>query len=115
VTPIYEYECQACGEGTEKIQKATDKPIRKCPACGALRLRRKVSRSAFHLKGAGWYATGGYGSNGKDKKKAGAESASEGGSGDGASEKKADAKPEPKAEAKAESKPESKPAGKKKD
>lgn len=110
MTPIYEYECQACGEETERIQKADDKPIRKCPSCGALRLRRKVSRSAFHLKGGGWYATGGYGSDGKDKKKS--ESASENGSG---GEKKTDAKPEPKAEAKTESKAASKPAAEKKD
>ena len=96
MTPIYEYECRACGEETEKIQKASDKPIRKCPACGALKLRRKVSRSAFHLKGSGWYATGGYGSNGGAKKEA-----AEGGEGSG--EKKAE-KTEAKTEAKAETK-----------
>lgn len=105
MTPIYEYECRACGEETEKIQRAGEKPLRKCPACGALKLRRKVSRSAFHLKGAGWYATGGYGSNGGAKK-----GDSEGGEGSG--EKKAEkteAKAETKSEAKTESKAESKP------
>ncbi|MEK6711020.1 MAG: zinc ribbon domain-containing protein [Chloroflexota bacterium] len=101
MTPIYEYECRACGEETEKIQRADEKPLRKCPACGALKLRRKVSRSAFHLKGAGWYATGGYGSNGGAKKEA-AECAS--GSG-GSDEKKTETKAEAKAEAKAETKP----------
>ena len=39
-------------------------PIRKCPACGRLKLRRKISRSAFHLKGEGWYVTD-YNKNGK--------------------------------------------------
>ena len=110
MTPIYEYECQACGEETEKIQKASDKPIRKCPACGALKLRRKVSRSAFHLKGSGWYATGGYGSNGSAKKKEGSEG------GEGSGEKKAEkteTKAEGKSETKSEAKTESKPAAKK--
>lgn len=55
--PIYEYECQSCGEEHEIIQKISDRPLRKCPSCGALKLRRKVSRSAFHLKGSGWYVT----------------------------------------------------------
>ncbi len=63
--PIYEYECGACEEEHELIQKISDKPFRKCPSCGALKLRRKVSLSAFHLKGEGWYATE-YG-NGKKK------------------------------------------------
>jgi putative FmdB family regulatory protein len=108
VTPIYEYECRACGEETEKIQRADEKPLRKCPACGALKLRRKVSRSAFHLKGAGWYATGGYGSNGGAKKEA-----AEGGEGSG--EKKTETKTEAKSEAKAEGKAEAKPAPAKKD
>jgi putative FmdB family regulatory protein len=65
VVPIYEYECDVCEEEHELIQKISDKPFRKCPSCGALKLRRKVSLSAFHLKGEGWYATG-YG-NGKKK------------------------------------------------
>ena len=120
MTPIYEYECRACGEDVEKIQRAGEKPIRKCPACGALRLRRKVSRSSFHLKGAGWYATGGYGSNGGPKKEA-AEGAGES-SGEKKTEK-TEAKTEAKAETKAETKPgakseakaESKPAAKKDD
>ncbi|MBI2131689.1 MAG: zinc ribbon domain-containing protein [Candidatus Tectomicrobia bacterium] len=110
MTPIYEYECRACGGETEKIQRAGEKPLRKCPACGALKLRRKVSRSAFHLKGAGWYATGGYGSNGGAKK-----GDSEGGEGSGEkkaekTEAKAESKPEAKSETKSEAKTEAKPA-----
>lgn len=68
--PIYEYECGACGEEHEILQKMSEGALRKCPACGALRLRRKISRSAFHLKGEGWYVTD-YGKNGskKDKEK----------------------------------------------
>ncbi len=55
--PIYEYECAACGERREFIQKFSDSPKRKCPACGALRLKRLMSAAAFHLKGSGWYVT----------------------------------------------------------
>ena len=55
--PIYEYECGACGERREFIQKFSDAPKRKCPACGASKLKRLVSAAAFHLKGTGWYVT----------------------------------------------------------
>ena len=64
--PIYEYECSACGDEHEVIQKIGAGALRKCPSCGALRLRRKISRSAFHLKGDGWYVTE-YASNGKEQ------------------------------------------------
>ena len=66
--PIYEYECGACGERREFIQKFSDGPKRKCPACGASRLKRLVSAAAFHLKGTGWYVTD---FRDKDKKKGG--------------------------------------------
>ncbi len=66
--PIYEYECSACGDEHEVIQRMGANALRKCPSCGALRLRRKISRSAFHLKGEGWYVTD-YASNGKSKEK----------------------------------------------
>jgi putative FmdB family regulatory protein len=55
--PIYEYECRACGDRHEFIQKFSDSPKRKCPGCGAMRLKRLVSAAAFHLKGDGWYVT----------------------------------------------------------
>ncbi|MFT5445231.1 MAG: putative FmdB family regulatory protein [Gammaproteobacteria bacterium] len=55
--PIYEYECNACGEQHEFIQKLSESPKRKCPACGKLRLRKLISAAAFHLKGSGWYVT----------------------------------------------------------
>ena len=67
--PIYEYECGACGDRHEFIQKFSDSPKRKCPGCGALKLKRLVSAAAFHLKGDGWYVTD---FRDKDKKKPGA-------------------------------------------
>ena len=32
--PFYEYQCAACGRHHEELQKITDRPLRKCPACG---------------------------------------------------------------------------------
>lgn len=55
--PIYEYLCQACGETTEALQKLSDAPLTRCPACGAEALKKKVSAAAFRLKGGGWYET----------------------------------------------------------
>ncbi len=54
--PIYEYECEACHEITEELQKFSDPPIKKCPHCGG-KLNKLMSLNTFHLKGSGWYAT----------------------------------------------------------
>ena len=53
--PIYEYRCQSCGEITEKIQSIGSPPLTICSDCGG-ELRKLISRSAFHLKGSGWYS-----------------------------------------------------------
>ena len=55
--PIYEYECGKCGHAFESLQKVSEGALRKCPKCGALRLRRLVSAPQFRLKGTGWYET----------------------------------------------------------
>jgi putative FmdB family regulatory protein len=55
--PIYEYQCQSCGEETEVIQKFSDAPLVDCPHCGEAALKKKVSAAAFRLKGGGWYET----------------------------------------------------------
>jgi len=64
--PIYAYECGACGATHDILQKMSEGRKRKCPSCGALRLRKLVTAAAFHLKGTGWYATD---FRDKDKKK----------------------------------------------
>jgi len=64
--PIYEYQCHACDARVEFLQKFKEAPKRKCPECGALRLKKLVSAAAFHLKGGGWYVT-----DFKNSKKAG--------------------------------------------
>lgn len=55
--PIYEYRCQECGAELEVLQKMSDAPLVDCPTCGKSALRKKVSASAFRLKGGGWYET----------------------------------------------------------
>jgi putative FmdB family regulatory protein len=55
--PFYEYECRACGAQTEVLQKISDKPLRKCEACGKSSLVKLVSAPIFRLKGGGWYET----------------------------------------------------------
>ncbi|HEV8262348.1 MAG TPA: FmdB family zinc ribbon protein [Burkholderiales bacterium] len=55
--PIYEYRCASCGHEKEVLQKLSDPPLTKCPACGKAALEKLVSAAGFHLKGSGWYAT----------------------------------------------------------
>lgn len=55
--PIYEYQCQQCGEKTEFLQKVSDAPLTKCPHCQQDALQKKVSSTSFQLKGTGWYVT----------------------------------------------------------
>jgi putative FmdB family regulatory protein len=55
--PFYEYQCSACGHHHEELQKVSDRPLRKCPACGRGALKRLVSAPVFRLKGGGWYET----------------------------------------------------------
>ncbi|MEM7100698.1 MAG: zinc ribbon domain-containing protein [Pseudomonadota bacterium] len=55
--PIYEYVCESCGHELEAIQKMSDEPLRTCPACQMDDLKKKISATAFRLKGGGWYET----------------------------------------------------------
>lgn len=55
--PIYEYACRACEHQFESIQKASEAPLRDCPACGQATLRKLLSAPVFRLKGSGWYET----------------------------------------------------------
>ncbi|MFW6345428.1 MAG: FmdB family zinc ribbon protein [Halomonas sp.] len=55
--PIYEYECKACGNRLEKLQKLGAAPLTDCPACEAPALDRLVSAAGFRLAGGGWYET----------------------------------------------------------
>ncbi|MFZ7128157.1 MAG: FmdB family zinc ribbon protein [Desulfobacterales bacterium] len=54
--PIYEYECEKCGNVKEVLQNFSDKPLTKCPHCSG-KMHKLISQSSFHLKGSGWYVT----------------------------------------------------------
>lgn len=55
--PIYEYQCEACGNKHEALQKISDPLLTRCPECGAESLKKLVSSVAFRLSGSGWYET----------------------------------------------------------
>ena len=60
--PTYEYECRKCGHSFEQFQNMSDKPLEKCPKCGA-KVRRLIGAGAgIVFKGSGFYATD-YGSS----------------------------------------------------
>jgi putative FmdB family regulatory protein len=92
--PIYEYQCEKCAHEFEREQRITEDPVKVCPKCRAKKVRRLISRTAFVLKGGGWY------SDLYSSAKPGSDSADKG-------ESKTEAKSEAKAESKAEPKAES--------
>jgi len=96
--PIYEYQCETCGERVEVIQKHSDPPS-VCPKCGG-EMKKLHSAPAIQFKGSGFYKTD-YPSS-----TASASSSTSGTS--GKSESSSESKSETKSETKSESKPESK-------
>ncbi len=52
--PVYEYQCKACRQEFEYQQRMSDPDMTTCEACGGS-LERLISRTAFQLKGSGWY------------------------------------------------------------
>ena len=44
--PTYDYQCEACGHTFEEFQSITAKPLRKCPACSKLKLKRLIGTVA---------------------------------------------------------------------
>jgi putative FmdB family regulatory protein len=55
--PLYEYECDACGQRFEVIQKFTDPTPDACEKCGKGPVRRLMSSPAIQFKGSGFYIT----------------------------------------------------------
>ena len=105
--PLYEYECEACGQRFEVIRKFSDPPLDVCKQCERGPIRRLPSSPAIQFKGSGFYIT--------DYPKAGDPS---GRADKQSSEEKQDAKSDAaaadkgsKAEGKTESKTESKTKG----
>lgn len=89
--PLYEYQCKNCGETTEVLQSAKDKPLEKCPACGGA-VVKLISPPAIQFKGNGWYITdyakkGDATSESKAGKKAGPKDTKKAGADEGAAAK----------------------------
>ena len=55
--PIYSYKCNACGHQSDVLQKISDAPLTKCPACGKDSYSKQLTAAGFVLKGGGWYVT----------------------------------------------------------
>lgn len=54
--PLYEYQCDRCGQRFEAIRKFSDPPVEKCPSCGGT-VRKLFSSPAIQFKGSGFYIT----------------------------------------------------------
>jgi len=56
--PTYDYQCGACGHTFEQFQSITASPMKKCPGCGKLKLKRLFGSGAgLIFKGGGFYET----------------------------------------------------------
>ena len=52
--PTYQYQCTACEEGLEVVQKFTDDALTECPSCQG-RLKKVFSAVGIVFKGSGFY------------------------------------------------------------
>ncbi|MGL6195919.1 MAG: FmdB family zinc ribbon protein [Thermoguttaceae bacterium] len=56
--PTYEYHCDGCSHQFEEFQSIKADPLKKCPECGKMKLRRLISGgAAIVFKGTGFYQT----------------------------------------------------------
>jgi putative FmdB family regulatory protein len=56
--PTYDYECGGCSHRYELFQSINEKPVSKCPKCGARKAKRLIGAGgAFIFKGSGFYIT----------------------------------------------------------
>ncbi|MFE5187578.1 FmdB family zinc ribbon protein [Streptomyces sp. NPDC056628] len=60
--PTYQYQCTACGEGLEAVQKFTDDALTECPTCQG-RLKKVFSAVGIVFKGSGFYRNDSRGSS----------------------------------------------------
>ena len=91
--PLYEYECKKCHHRFEKIQKFSDRMVKKCPDCGGP-VEQMISAPAVQFKGSGWYVT-------DYAKKSSAQSSADGSGADGSGK---DSKKEDKSRSESSSK-----------
>lgn len=91
--PLYEYQCDSCGERFEAIQKFADTPLTLHEKCGGP-ARRLLSVPALQFKGSGFYIndyakSGSTSGNGESKSESKNESKKKNESGDSSSGKEA--------------------------
>ena len=56
--PTYAYKCENCEHEFDLFQSITAKPVRKCPECSRLKVRRLIGTGAgIIFRGAGFYET----------------------------------------------------------
>ncbi|WP_286239002.1 FmdB family zinc ribbon protein [Neptuniibacter halophilus] len=55
--PIFDFQCESCGHGFEKLVLKSDAPAPACVACSSNEVIRKISAPGFRLSGSGWYET----------------------------------------------------------
>ncbi|MFC4471674.1 FmdB family zinc ribbon protein [Streptomyces xiangluensis] len=60
--PTYQYQCTACGEGLEVVQKFTEDALTDCPSCDG-RLKKVFSAVGIVFKGSGFYRNDSRGSS----------------------------------------------------
>ena len=106
--PIYEYRCAACGHQDDHLQKVSEAPLTKCPACGKKKYQKQLTAAGFQLKGSGWYATDFKNAAKKESKTEAKAESKEETKAEAKAETKAETKTETKVEAKSESKTEAK-------
>ena len=101
--PLYEYECDACGQRFELIRKFSDPPVEVCARCGKGPVHRQLSSPAIQFKGSGWYITDYARKSTGGGDKAGSEkTAGEKSSGEKSSDSKSDSAAKPDAAAKSD-------------
>lgn len=79
--PIYAYKCGSCGHARDVLQKMSETPLTRCPACGADAFSKQLTAAGFQLKGSGWYATDFRNGSSPAPAAGAAQSAAEGGGG----------------------------------
>lgn len=79
--PTYQYQCTACNEGIEVVQKFTDDALTECPSCKG-RLKKVFSAVGIVFKGSGFYRN-----DSRNTSSSGSSSSSDS---NGSSEKKSD-------------------------
>jgi len=56
--PTYDYVCENCGYEFEQFQTITARPLRKCPRCGKVGVKRLIGVGAgIIFRGSGFYET----------------------------------------------------------